>query len=75
MVTVVSPQSVEEEPPLTKKLKITASPQTTRGLLSSTTSSQNLSGSEVLAVRQLILGMCYDSGSLLSSHHLDCRVS
>lgn len=56
VVTVVSPQSVEEEPPLTKKLKITASPQTTRGLLSSTTSSQNLSGSEVLAVRQLILG-------------------
>lgn len=55
VVAVISPQNIEEEPPLAKKLKLTPSPQT-RGLLSSTTSSQNLSSSEVQAVRQLILG-------------------
>ena len=67
MVTVVSPQNVDEEPPLTKKLKIAASPQT-RGLLS-TTSSQNLSGSEVLAVRQLILGMYLMTASVQHKSH------
>ena len=56
MVTIISPQSVEEEPPLSKKLKLTPSAQT-RGLLTPTTSSQNLSTSEVSAVRQLILGI------------------